>query len=289
MKGAAKWILTAVGVVAVGVVIYFFLPKKGELTKIPPPLVEVAAVDTHTVVRSVDLIGYIAPIRQTAAVSRAFGKVTSIRVTEGQHVYKNQVLMTLQPEEVGLEFKPQPVKAPISGVVADVMVREGEPVEQGSPVAAIIDPAKVEVELAVAGEYYNDVQTTDRAHLIVNSDTVPAKIKSRSPVVDPMTRTFSVTLTPLGTSPHLVSGLSVTVRLILDEKPSVLAIPNSALSDSKVIVVTSDSLVEHRELTLGLTGIEKTQILEGVKAGEWIVTFGGQNLVHRQKVRVAER
>ncbi|MBD3284917.1 HlyD family efflux transporter periplasmic adaptor subunit, partial [candidate division WOR-3 bacterium] len=223
------------------------------------------------------------------ALSRAYGKVTSINVTEGQRVYKNQVLLTLQPEEVGLEYRPQPVKAQIAGVVAEVMVREGEPVQQGTPVAAIIDPAKIEVELAVAGEYYNDVQTTDRAYLILNSDTVTAKIKSRSPVVDPMTRTFGVTLTPLGTSPHLVSGLSVTVRLILDEKPSVIAIPNSALSDSKVIVVSADSVVEYRDLTLGLAGIERTQILEGIEAGEWIVTFGGKNLVQGQQVRVAVR
>ncbi|MBN2379620.1 efflux RND transporter periplasmic adaptor subunit [candidate division WOR-3 bacterium] len=287
MKGAAKWILTAVGVIAVGVIIYLFLPKKGKVIKEPPPLVEVTAVDTQTVTRSVDLIGYIAPVRQTAAVSRAYGKVTSINVTEGQEVYKNQVLMTLQPEEVGLEYKPQPVKAPISGVVAEVMVREGEPVQQGSPVVAIIDPAKIEVELAVAGEYYNDIQTSDQAYLVVNSDTIPARIKSKSPIVDPMTRTFGLTLTPNGTSPHFVSGLSVTVRLILDERPSVLAIPNSAISDAKVIVVSRDSVVEYRNLILGLSGVEKTQILEGINAGEWIVTFGGQNLVSGQRVRVA--
>jgi len=168
------------------------------------------------------------------------------------------------------------------------MVREGEPVQQGTPVAAIIDPAKIEVELAVAGEYYTDVQTTDQAFLMVNSDTIPARIKSKSPIVDPMTRTFGVTLTPQGTSPHLVSGLSVTVRLILEEKVNVLAVTNSALDDSKLKIVAGDS-VEVRNVKLGIRGVEKTEILDGASAGEAIIVFGGQNLGTGNKVRTVTK
>jgi multidrug efflux pump subunit AcrA (membrane-fusion protein) len=279
-----KWIFTAVAVIAVGAAIVLLLPKKGEVIEVPPPLVEVAEISTHTVSRSVDLIGYVAPMRQTAAVSRAYGKVTRINVTEGSRVYKDQVLLTLQPEEVGLTFKPQPVKAPIAGVVAEVMVREGEPVMQGTPVVAIIDPSLIEVEVAVAGEYYNDVQTSDAAFLMVNSDTIPARIKSKTPVVDPMTRTFNLTLTPQGSSPHLVSGLSVTVRLVLEEKEQVLAVPNSALQDSKLIVTQGDT-VEQRKVTLGLRGAALTEITGGVTKGEMIIIFGGQNLATGQRVR----
>lgn len=289
MKGAAKWIITAVAVIAVGVAIYFFLPKKGTVEESASPLVEVARIDTHTVVRSVDLIGYVSPTRVTAAISRAYGKVTNIRITEGQRVYADQVLVILQPEEVGLDFNPQPVKAPIGGVVSEVMVREGEPVMEGTPVASIVDPSRIEVEVAVAGEYYTDVQTSDNVFLIVNSDTVQARIKSKTPVVDPATRTFGVTLTPLGTSPHLVSGLSVTVRLELDRREGVLAVANSALDDSKAMIVGPDSTIEVRELDLGLSGLERTEVLSGAVKGELVVTFGGKNLIDGQKVRAVEK
>lgn len=289
MKGALKWILTAVGVIATGVVIYFLLPKKGEVEKHLPPLVEVARIDTHTVIRSVDLIGYVAPVRRTAALSRAYGKVTDIRVSEGQRVYADQVLMILQPEEVGLDFNPQPVKAPISGVVAEVMVREGEQVMEGTPVASIVDPLQIEIEVAVAGEYYADVQTSDAAYLLVNSDTIPARIKSKAPVVDPLTRTFALNLTPLRSSPYLISGLSVTVRLELDRREGALAVANSALSDSKILIVNADSTIEIRNIDLGIAGLERTEILSGADTGELLVTFGGQNLVDGQKVRVVEK
>jgi hypothetical protein len=121
---------------------------------------------------------------------------------------------------------------------------------------------------------------------MVNSDTIPAKIKSKTPVVDPTTRTFAITLAPQGSSPHLVSGLSVTVRLILEEKNQVLAVSNSALQDSKLFVVESDT-IEQRKIKLGLRGLELTEILEGAKEGELVVTFGGQNLATGQKVRTA--
>jgi membrane fusion protein (multidrug efflux system) len=119
---------------------------------------------------------------------------------------------------------------------------------------------------------------------MVNSDTIPAKIKSKAPVVDPMTRTFTITLVPQGSSPHLVSGLSVTVRLVLEEKYRVLAVSNSALQDSKMFVVESDT-IEQRKVVLGLRGLELTEILEGAKEGELVVTFGAENLATGQKVR----
>lgn len=283
-----KWIITAVAVAAVAAAVIILLPKRGEVTETPPPLVEVARIQTHTVSRSMDLVGYVAPMRQTAAVSRAYGKVTDIKITEGSRVYKDQVLLMLQPEEVGLTFKPQPVKAPISGVVAEVMVKEGEPVAPQTPVVTVIDPSEVEVEVAVAGEYYKDVQMSDEAFLMLDPDTIRARVKSKAPIVDPMTRTFTITLSPSTSFGELVPGLSVTVRLILEERDGVLAVPNSALQDSRLLLVGGDT-IEQRKVVLGLRGLELTEILDGVNEGELIVTFGGQNLVTGQKVRTALR
>jgi multidrug efflux pump subunit AcrA (membrane-fusion protein) len=283
-----KWIITGIAVVAAAVLIVVFLPKKGKVEETPPPLVEVTKVDTQTVAQTIDLVGYVTPVRQTAAVSRAYGKVLRINVKEGSMVYKDQVIMVLQPEEVGLEFQPQPVKAPISGLVAQLMVKEGEPVASATPVAAIIDPSKTEVDVPVAGEYYSSIAIDDRALIMVNSDTVTARINSKTPLVDPVTRTFSIKLTPLEESSHLVSGLSVNVRLILEEKKGVLAVPNSALDDSKLFVASGDSVVE-RTVVTGITGSEETEVVQGLSSGERIVTFGGQNLVSGQKIRTVEK
>jgi len=280
-----KWIITALALAGTAAAIVVFLPKRGEVVEATPPLVEVAEVSRHSVSRSVELVGYVAPVRQTAAVARAYGKVTRISVTEGQRVGKDQVLLTLQPDEVGLTYNPQPVKAPIAGVVAEVMVKEGEPVAPGTPVASIVDPSRVEVEVAVAGEYHRFIRPADRAFLLVENDTIPARVKSKAPVVDPLTRTFSITLSPERASGKLVSGLSVTVRLILEQRTDVLAVPNQALRDAKLLVVKGDS-VEQRSVRLGLVGLNYTEILEGVKAGEVIVTFGGENLTTGQRVRV---
>lgn len=283
-----KWIITGIAVVAAGVLIVVFLPKKGKVEETLPPLVEVTEVDTQTVAQTIDLVGYVAPVRQTAALSRAYGKVLHINVKEGSRVYKDQVIMVLQPEEVGLEFQPQPVKAPISGLVARLMVKEGEPVAASTPVAAIIDPSKTEIEVPVAGEYYTSIEIDDKALVMVNSDTVSARINSKTPLVDPVTRTFSIKLTPIEESSHLVSGLSVNVRLILEEKKGVLAVPNSALDDSKIFAASGDSVVERKVVT-GITGAENTEILSGLSRGERIITFGGKNLVSGQKIRTVEK
>ncbi len=280
-----KWIITALAVIVTAVLIVLFLPKKGEVIKIQPPLVEVSRIDTHSISRNIDLIGYLTPVRQTAALSKAYGKVIKIKVHEGSRVYKNQTLITLQPEEVGLDFKPQPVKAPISGVVAGIMVKEGEPVKEGTPVVTIIDPNDIEVNVSIAGEYYNELQISDKATIFVNSDTIPARIKAKTPVIDPLTRTFNITLIPKTSSQHLVSGLSVTVQLTLEEKQGILAVPNSALRNSKLLLVNKNNVVEQRNVSIGLKGAKFTEITKGVKKGDMVIVFGGQNLTTGQKVR----
>ncbi len=283
-----KWIITVVAVVVAAVLIIVFLPKRGKVAEKAAPLVEVTKVSRGTIARTLDIVGYVVPTRQTAAFARSYGKVKSIYVEEGSRVGKDQVLMILEPDEVGLDFEPQPIKAPIGGVVAKIMVKEGEPAAQGTPLVAIVDPYNLDVEISLAGDDYASVAEGGKAFLYLDSDTLPARIRSKSPVIDPMTRTFKITLAPQKTSPELLPGRQVNSRLILAEHSNVLTIPLTAVMDSTVTVITGDSVVP-RTVELGISSQDKVEIIRGVSEGEWVVIFTGQKLRPGEKVRTSQR
>jgi membrane fusion protein (multidrug efflux system) len=266
-----KWIITGAALAIAAVLIIIFLPRRGKVEKKEIPLVEFTQVSRGTVARTLDVVGYVVPTRQSAAIARSYGKVKSI-----------------YPDEVGLEFEPQPIKAPISGVVASIMVKEGEPAAPGTALAAVVDPSSVEVEVSLPGEDYVQIREGSKAFLYLDSDTIPARVKSKAPVVDPATRTFKVTLAPQKRPQDFLPGLSVAAKLVLAERENVLLVPQTALEDSSLLVISADSVIR-RTVGLGLSGEGVVEIRSGIGDTDRIVTFGGKTLKSGQKVRIVER
>ncbi len=283
-----KWIITGAALAVAAVLIVIFLPKRGKIEEKTVPLVEVASVSRGKITKTLDVVGYVVPTRRSAAVARSYGKVKSIFTSEGSRVAKDQTLMILQPDEVGLEFEPQPIKAPIAGVVAEIMVKEGEPAAPGTPLAAVVDPSSVEVEVSLPGEDYPRIKEGSRAFLFFDSDTIHARVRAKAPVVDPMTRTFKVTLTPQERPQEFLPGLSVNAKLVLAEREAVIVVPQTALDGSSLLVVSGDSVVK-RTVKTGLEGDGVIEIQSGIDETERIVTFGGKTLKSGQKVRTVER
>lgn len=283
-----KWIITGAALAVAAVLIVVFLPKRGKVEEKNPPLVEVATVSRGKITKTLDIVGYVVPTRQSAAIARSYGKVKSIYISEGSRVAKDQTLMILQPDEVGLEFEPQPIKAPIAGVVAEIMVKEGEPAAPGTPLAAIVDPYSVEVEVSLPGEDYAQIKEGSRAFLFFDSNTIHARVRAKAPVVDPMTRTFKVILAPQEHPQEFLSGLSVNAKLVLAEREAVIIVPQTALEGSSLLVVSGDSVIK-RNVELGLQSDGFVEVLSGINDTERIVTFGGKTLKSGQKVRIVER
>lgn len=70
----------------------------------------------------------------------------------------------------------------------------------------------------------------------------------------------------------MLVGYSADVEIVLDTRPDVLRMPTSALREGNRVLVEADGrLVEH-SLRTGLSNWEHTEVVEGLQAGERIVT-----------------
>ncbi len=70
----------------------------------------------------------------------------------------------------------------------------------------------------------------------------------------------------------MLVGYSADVEIVLDSRPDVLRIPTSALREGQRVLVEENGVLAERSLRTGLSNWEQTEVMEGLQAGERIVT-----------------
>jgi HlyD family secretion protein len=70
----------------------------------------------------------------------------------------------------------------------------------------------------------------------------------------------------------LLVGYSTDVEIVLDTREDVLRIPTSALREGHRVLIAQDGVLVERRVRSGLSNWEQTEVLEGLSAGDRIVT-----------------
>ena len=173
------------------------------------------------------------------------------------------------------------IRAPVSGVIAYRDAATGANVSAGSVLFRVVDASQVHVvgqipeteapraRLARAGEIEIGGQP----------DRIPAgALVSVGKVLDPQSRTLPITFAFDNRSFGLPVGQALFLHLLTDATPSRATVPAAAIVDDAgrpvVFVQREGETFERRAVTLGPRSGDRVQILEGVKAGDRIVTNG---------------
>ncbi len=70
----------------------------------------------------------------------------------------------------------------------------------------------------------------------------------------------------------MLVGYSADVEIVLDSRADVLRIPTSALREGNRVLVEENGVLTERSVRSGLSNWEQTEVMEGLQAGERIVT-----------------
>lgn len=147
------------------------------------------------------------------------------------------------------------IVAPISGVLQEVMVREGERVAPGELIAHITDLSRMEVPLAVplgaSGNIGIGAQITLRPSSR-GSVKWHGTVARLSPDADPNTRTFTVFVEYEqeldNDGPALLPGQFVTAELPAKASRQAVLVPRTAIVDDRVLVLGAENRVESRAI-----------------------------------------
>ena len=123
-----------------------------------------------------------------------------------------------------------------------------------------------------------------------NGAFVKGRVWSVSPSQSLQRRSFQIKVRTEGDASSLRDGMFIRAWIATLEKQETLALPWQVLSfrDNQpfVYVVNDDNTVEKRELTIGVQGLNKLEIVMGINAGERVVVRGQHLLAPGSKVLV---
>ena len=183
------------------------------------------------------------------------------------------------------QFEPGPaawlvVRAPFSGVVAQVQFAAGSGVQEGDPLLRLVDPDRVHIVGAVPESRASMLANLGRAELMVDSQP-PLSLGEAvavGSVIDPDTRTVEVRYSLDNRDHRLPVGRNVRLRLFLGEPEELPAVPQSAVVDDGgrpvVFVQIDGESFERRPVQLGSSEGGFVHVVDGVAPGERVVSEG---------------
>lgn len=185
------------------------------------------------------------------------------------------------------------IRAPFDGVVGLREISRGAFVQPQQRVTTLDDISSLRLDFAVPERFIGLLSSglPVEAHSAAYADRVfdgeVALIDSR---VDTATRSVRVQA-ELGNAERLLRpGMFLGVALTIAEREAVL-VPEAAVvteGESSFVFVIAEELAQRRAVSLGQRRGGEVEILEGVAAGEQVVTLGLQRVRDGGQVRIVE-
>lgn len=193
-----------------------------------------------------------------------------------------------------LEMSYTSIVAPISGVVAERMVKEGNLVQANSSLFRIVDATRLEAVLNVPEREL----ATMKAGMPVNMqvDALPGKrfegaIDRVSPVVDSGSGTFRVTAAFAG-GEQLKPGMFGRIEVVYDQRADVLTVPRDALVEGDgeaAVYAVRDGKAVLTPVQLGYVNGSFAEVRAGIAEGDQVVTVGKVTLRDGASVEVVNQ
>ncbi|MES2988783.1 MAG: efflux RND transporter periplasmic adaptor subunit [Pseudomonadota bacterium] len=168
------------------------------------------------------------------------------------------------------------LRAPVAGQLSGFSVQVGQSLQRGERVGQIDSPGRNKLIAGVDEFYLGRVQLQQKASLDFGGKRFEAKVTKIYPQVQ--NGQFQVDLQFIGEEPkNIQRGQTMQARLVLGDPAPALLIPNGAFYNETggnwIFVVTPDgrSAVK-RNVRLGRRNAEFIEVLEGLEAGEKVLT-----------------
>ena len=178
-----------------------------------------------------------------------------------------------------LELSYTNITAPISGVVAQRMVKPGNLITLNAPVFRIVNNSHLEGVLNAPEREMARLKTGLPVRMVV--DAVPGKVFAGkvdrvSPVMDSASGTFRVVCV-FDNAPELRPGMFGRIEVVYDQRQNVLTVPRMALLEDEgeaAVYVIVGKKAKRVPVQLGYTNGELAEVRSGLKEGDMVVTAG---------------
>lgn len=199
----------------------------------------------------------------------------------------DQAMMSREMAE--RELEQSVLVAPFDGVVANLFTRQGNHASSAEAFCTVIDPRSLEADFTILENELPLIQVGDEVEVSPFAAT-DLKAQGRISEINPLVEESGMVRVKATVSAdkRLFEGMNVrvSVRRSLGEQ---LVVPKSAVvlrSGKQVVFTLVNGKAHWNYVRTGLENAGSCTIVEGLKAGDQVITSGNLNLAHEAPVRV---
>ena len=195
-------------------------------------------------------------------------------------------------EEAKLNLDYTHIKSPISGHIGERLAKIGERIQPTDKLFSVVNNSQVIAVVYVPEKSLNKLQIGQEAKIHsdnLGNEVFEGWIKRISPVVDPSSGTFKVTVGVKNKDELLRPSMFVNVEIIIETHNNVVLIPKTAIvyeNEYMNVYVVRDSVAHKIRLQPGFEDNQKVESLADINEGDQLIVVGQSGMKDQTKVKV---
>ena len=194
---------------------------------------------------------------------------------------------TLRVEDLQRRVHELSIVSPVNGVVGDLLVDQKAAVSRDTPVMAVVDLTRFELEAPVPESYADDLGIGMAAEILIGAERFSGTLAAVSPeIVDGQVQSR---VRFAGRMPgNIRQNQRLTTRILIEERPDVLTLQRGRFLESGAgrvaYVLDGDGTAERRPIAIGARSLAAVEILDGLREGDQVIissidAFRGEDTV----------
>ncbi|MBU1356781.1 MAG: efflux RND transporter periplasmic adaptor subunit [Candidatus Edwardsbacteria bacterium] len=254
--------------------------------------VEVATIVPTDYDETLELSGTMMAENQIEVPSKVSGKIIKYLFEEGAWIEAGQSVVSIDRDEVGVEFKEAVLESPIAGWLTKRYFDTGARVNPGTPLFQVADYRKVKLLVSVPESDMSKLKAG--AKVAANIDAWPKTnftgfVKKISPTVDYLSRTVKAEISVGNQGLKLRPGMYGRAVINVRHYTKGVVIPTSAIIErevGKLVFVLKGNKAVARNIEVELDLGDRTAVKSGLSLGEELIISGQHSVTDGSPVEV---
>jgi HlyD family secretion protein len=166
------------------------------------------------------------------------------------------------------------IKSPVNGIVGDLLVDQKAAVSTDTPVMAVVDLTRFEIDAQIPESYADDLAVGMQAEILIGSSTYPGELVAVSPEIINNQVNSRIRFSDHAPT-NLRQNQRLTTRILLSEQNDVLMVQRGQFLDSGAgrvaYVINDDGMAVRRSIEVGARSLGAVEIVAGLNQGDTIV------------------
>jgi len=174
------------------------------------------------------------------------------------------------------------IRAPVAGTIMEINSKIGESTSLATPVIKMIGESELEIEVDIPESDITKIEVGQSAEITLDSFSDDNLFSGTVTFIDPAETViqdvvyYQVTVQFSDGQDNIKPGMTANVTIKTKEKSNVLRVPLRSVKQNngdKIVEMLEGEQIKEHPVTSGLRGDEYYEILDGLSAGEQVITF----------------